>query len=383
MFIMALALTAFCACNNQPTSSSGSFKVEGEISGAEGKVLVFEHSGLQGIHALDSIKLGANGTFSFSQPCPESPEFYRLRMGYDVINLAVDSTETITVKAAADKFATGYNVEGSEDSQKIKELTLKQIEMQNKVDILANALQNDQIPVGVYQDSVTNIVNRYKDELKNNYIFEAPNKPYAYFALFQQVGQYTLFDPLASREDMRVFAAVATSLNTAYPNAARSQNLYNIVIKGMQNDRRAQGQEIQLPLDAVMESGLIDISLRDLSGNVHKLSEQKGKVVLIDFTVYQSDFSADHNYMLREIYDKYHDRGLEIYQISLDSNEHYWKLTADNLPWICVRDANGVNSTNVSSYNVQSVPTIYLINRDGELHASTESTLEAAVKSLL
>lgn len=383
MFIMALALMAFSACNNQPTSSSGNFKVEGEISGAEGKVLVFEHSGLQGILALDSVKLGTNGTFSFSQPSPESPEFYRLRMGYDVINLAVDSTETITVKAAADKFATGYNVEGSDDSQKIKELTLKQIEMQNKVDILANALQNDQIPVGVYQDSVTNIVNRYKEELKNNYIFEAPNKPYAYFALFQQVGQYTLFDPLASREDMRVFAAVATSLYTAYPNAARSQNLYNIVIKGMQNDRRAQGQEIQLPSEAVMESGLIDISLRDLSGNVHKLSEQKGKVVLIDFTVYQSDFSADHNYMLREIYDKYHDRGFEIYQISLDSNEHYWKLTADNLPWICVRDANGVNSTNVSSYNVQSVPTIYLINRDGELHASTESTLEAAVKSLL
>ena len=382
MFILALTLMAFCACNNQSTSGDR-FKIEGEINGAEGKTLVFEHSGLQGIQVLDSMKLGANGTFTFSQPCPESPEFYRLRIGNDVINLAVDSTETITVKAAADKFATGYNVEGSDDSQKIKEITLKQIEMQNKVDILANALQNDQIPLGVYQDSVTNIVNRYKEELKSNYIFEAPNKPYAYFALFQQVGQYTIFDPLASRDDMRVFAAVATSLYTTYPNAARSQNLYNIVIKGMQNDRRSQGQEIQLPSESVMESGIINISLRDLSGNVHKLSDLKGKVVLLDFTVYQSDFSAEHNYMLRDIYEKYHDRGFEIYQISLDTDEHYWKLTADNLPWICVRDANGANSTIVSSYNVQSVPAIYFINRDGELYASTETTLEAAVKSLL
>lgn len=383
LFIMALALMALSACNNQTATPQGGFRIEGEVSGAEGKTLVFEHSGLQGIIPLDSIKLGTDGKFSFTWVRPEAPEFYRLRLDRDVINLAVDSTETIQVKAAASQFATAYQVEGSEDSQKIKELTLKQMEMQNRVNALADAVQNDRMPAGVYQDSLMSVVNRYKEELKNNYIFEAPNRPYAYFALFQQVGQYTLFDPLASREDMRVFAAVATSLHAAYPNAARSQNLYNIVIKGMQNDRRAQGQDIELPSEAVMESGLIDITLRDLHGDAHKLSELIGKVVLLDFTVYQSDFSAEHNYMLRDIYDKYHDRGFEIYQVSLDANEHFWKLTADNLPWICVRDEQGTNSVNVSSYNVQSVPTVYLINRAGELHASQETTLDAAVKSLL
>ena len=383
LFIMALALTALSACNNQTATTQGGFRIEGEVSGAEGKTLVFEHSGLQGIIPLDSVKLGTDGKFSFSWARPEAPDFYRLRLDRDIINLAVDSTETVQVKASASQFATAYEVEGSEDSQKIKELTLKQMEMQNRVNALADAVENDRMPAGVYQDSLLSVVNRYKDELKNNYIFEAPNKPYAYFALFQQVGQYTLFDPLASREDMRVFAAVATSLHAAYPNAARSQNLYNIVIKGMQNDRRSQGQDIELPAEAYTESGLIDITLRDLHGNAHKLSELTGKVVLLDFTVYQSDFSAEHNYMLRDIYDKYHDRGFEIYQISLDTNEHFWKLTADNLPWICVRDPQSTSSVNVSSYNVQSVPTIYIINRAGELHASQETTLDAAVKSLL
>ena len=383
LFIMALALMALSACNNQTATHQGGFRIEGEVSGAEGKTLVFEHSGLQGIIPLDSVKLGTDGKFSFSWARPEAPDFYRLRLDRNVINLAVDSTETIQVKAAASQFATAYQVEGSEDSQKIKELTLKQIEMQNKVDAMVDAVQNDRMPAGVYQDSLLKVVNTYKEELKNKYIFEAPNKPYAYFALFQQVGQYTLFDPLASREDMRVFAAVATSLHAAYPNAQRSQNLYNIVIKGMQNDRRSQGQEIELPAEAYTESGLIDIALRDLQGNEHKLSDLTGKVVLLDFTVYQSDFSANHNYMLRDIYDRYHERGLEIYQVSLDTNEHFWKLTADNLPWICVRDELGTNSRNVASYNVQSIPTIYLINREGELHASQESTLDAAVKSLL
>jgi len=378
---MALTLFAVSACDNQ-TVNNGQFKVQGEVSGAEGKTLVFEASSINGILPLDSVKLGSAGTFAFSQPRPASPEFYRLRMGNDIINLAVDSTETVSVKASASNFATAYTVEGSEDSQKIKELTLKQKEMQDKVDAMVAAVQADKLPAGVYQDSLLSVVNRYKEELKNNYIFAAPNTPYAYFALFQQVGQYALFDPLTSRDDMRVFAAVATSLQAAYPDADRTKNLYSIVIKGMRNDRKVN-QELEIDSDKLTESGLIDISLKDRSGNVHKLSDFIGKVVLLDFTAYQSDFSAEHNYLLRDLYDKYHDRGLEIYQISLDSDEHYWKITSDNLPWTCVRDVNGIYSTNISAYNVQNLPTVFVLNRDNELVAPREATLEEAVKNLL
>lgn len=382
LFLITLIALLFSACSTQTTG--GLFKVEGEVNGAAGKMLVFEASTLQGIVPLDSVKLSDSGAFSFSQPRPEAPEFYRLRIGQDAINIVVDSTETIQVKATADRFATAYQVNGSEDSEKIRELTLRQIEMQNKVNTLYEDLQAERIPAGIYQDSLANVVNQYKEELKNNYIFAAPNTPYAYFALFQRVGQYTLFDPLNNRDDMRAYAAVATSLYAAYPEAERSQNLYNIVIKGMKNDRQnPQNQEFSISSDDVTESSLIDISLKDMRGNVHKLSDLKGKVVLLDFTVYQSDFSADHNYQLRDLYDKYHDRGLEIFQISLDANEHYWKITADNLPWICVRDENGIYSTNVTTYNVQSVPTVYLLNRDNELYANTSATLEEAVRKLL
>ena len=58
------------------------------------------------------------------------------------------------------------------------------------------------------------------------------------------------------------------------------------------------------------------------------MSELKGKAVIVDFTVYQSAVSATHNYMLRDLYDKYAAQGLEIYQVSLDADEHYWKTTA-------------------------------------------------------
>ena len=89
--------------------------------------------------------------------------------------------------------------------------------------------------------------------------------------------------------------------------------------------------------------------------------------------------------MLRNLYDKYAGQGLEIYQVSLDADEHYWKTTADNLPWVCVRDANGIYSTMASAYNVQSVPAIFLINKNSELSARGETVkdLDAAVKALL
>lgn len=378
--VMALAVAALGACDSEPK-----FKVEGEVTGAEGKMLYLEASALEGIVPLDSVKLNAGGAYAFKEVRPESPEFYRLRVDDKVINFSVDSTETVRINAGYADFATGYTVEGSANSEKIKELSLKQLQLQNKVDELYRAMQSHAIGVDVFQDSLTAMMKRYKDEVKIAYIFAAPNTAAAYFALFQKVNNYLIFDPLNSRDDIKCFAAVATSLNNFYPHADRSKNLYNIVIKGMKNTRTSQ-QTVELPEEVqVSETGVIDINLRDMKGNARKLTNLKGKVVIVDFTVYQSAVSASHNYMLRDLYDKYASRGLEIYQISLDADEHYWKTTADNLPWICVRDANGIYSSVAASYNVQNVPTLFLVNRNNELSARGETIkdLDAAVQKLL
>lgn len=380
LFLMALAAIALGACNSEPQ-----FKVEGEVSGAEGKTLYLEAAALEGIVPLDSVKLKAGGSFSFKQARPASPEFYRLRIDDKVVNLSVDSTETVSVKAPYAEFATAYTVEGSENSRKIKELTLKQMQLQASADALFRSMQAHRMGIDTYQDSLVKLLKNYKDDVKINYIFAAPNTAAAYFALFQKLNNYLIFDPLNSREDIQCFAAVATSLDNLYPHADRSRNLRSIALKGMKNTRKAQQKVLEIPEDKVNETGIIDINLRDMKGNMRKLSELKGKAVLLDFTVYQSATSASHNYMLRDLYDKYAPQGLEIYQVSLDADEHYWKTTADNLPWICVRDANGIYSSNVALYGIQGVPTLFLINRNSELSARGETIkdLEAAVKALL
>lgn len=376
----ALAALTITACSSGPK-----FQVNGDISGAEGKMLYLESSALEGIVPLDSVKLKGNGTFSFSQARPESPEFYRLRIEDKVINFSVDSIESIQIKAPYTDFSTAYTVEGSENSKKIKELTIKQIQLQKDVDNLLEAVRNNKITHDTFDSNLNRQLTAYKEDVKKNYIFAAPNTAAAYFALFQKLNNYLIFDPLNNKEDIKCFAAVATSLNNMFPHAVRSKNLYNIVIKGMKNTRQPQAKAADITQEKIVETGIIDIALRDIKGNVRKLTDLKGKVVLLDFSVFQSPGGSVHNLMLRELYNTYASKGLEIYQVSLDADEHYWKTSASNLPWICVRDGNGVYSTNVAVYNVRQVPSVFLINRDNELKLRGEDikSLEAAVKSLL
>jgi peroxiredoxin len=376
----SLAVLALCACNSKPK-----FNIQGEVSGADGKMIYFESSGLGSIVPLDSAKLKGDGTFEFSGERPASPEFYRLRIGDQIINLSIDSTETVSVKAQLGNFSTTYTVQGSPNCSKIKELTLKQIQLQNAVDSLAKAVQAGTMTNDIYEARVNELVKSYKDDVKFNYIYAHPDATYAYFALFQKLNNYLIFDPMNSKEDIKCFGAVATSLDVKYPNSERSKNLYNIVIKGMRNTHAPQQKVLEVPQDKIQEAGVIDIALRDLHGNIQHLTSLKGKVVLLDFTVYQSAVGAPHNLKLRDLYNKYASKGFQIYQVSLDADEHFWKTSADNLPWICVRDENGINSSVASLYNVQKVPYFYLINRNNELKAKTDNVkdLEAAIKAML
>jgi len=67
------------------------------------------------------------------------------------------------------------------------------------------------------------------------------------------------------------------------------------------------------------------------------------------------------------LYNKYQAKGLEIYQVSLDRSILLWKNSTESIPWICVRDENGPNSKVVASYNIQKIPTLFLLNRKGSL----------------
>lgn len=375
--LLALTAIAFTACNNKK------FHVVGDIANAKDSILYFENMSLNGPVVVDSVKLSADGSFSFSGESPKAPEFYRLRIGSEMINLSIDSTETVTVKAKFPTMPTDYTVEGSYNCSKIKELALMQIALTNK----AMALEaNQQLSPNEIRDSLKGMLNTYKEKVKMNYIYKEPNKAYAYFALFQTLGNYLIFDPQSNRDDIKVYAAVATSWDTYYPNAERGQNLHNIAIEGMKNNRIVQARQ-QQTIDAskVTESGIIDIALPDNKGVTRKLSQLKGKVVMLDFHVFATKDSPQRIMMLRDLYNKYAAKGFEIYQVSLDDNEHFWKTSTAALPWICVYDEDGVQSDQLQVYNITKVPTYFLIDRESNLKVRDEQVkdLDAEIQKLL
>jgi len=375
--IVAVALLGMASCSKEK------FHVEGSITNAKDSVLYLENVGIEEITVVDSVKLGDDGSFAFAGDRTPAPEFYRLRIHDQIINVSIDSTETVTIKAQYPQMASEYEVSGSDDCAKIKELTLKQMELTRRAMAVS---RNEQLTVDETNDSILAMIKAYKQDVKMNYILKEPNRSYAYFALFQALGNTLIFNPRSDKEDIKVFAAVATSWDTYHPGSLRGENLHNITIEGMKNMRIVEATASRtIEADKVSVAGVIDIALRDNKGQVRHLTDLKGKVVLLDFHLFSMDESPQRILMLRELYNKYHAQGLEIYQVSLDPDEHFWKQQTAALPWVSVREPNGLNSPTLQLYNIQGLPDFFLIDRSNSLHKRGVQVkdVDAEIRSLL
>ncbi len=381
---LALAVAAMAgvtSCNEKK------FHIDGTITGAADSTLYFENMGLDGAVKIDSAKLSEDGTFAFEGTAPTAPEFYRLRIAGQFINIAVDSTETINIKAQYPQMATQYEVSGSEDCQRIKELSLMQSSLQAQVNAIA---RNPELGAQAVADSVSRIVEAYKTRVKTEYIFKAPMKASSYFALFQTIyagGQPALlFNPRTSEQDIKVFGAVATSWDTFYPNEKRGENLHNIAIEGMKDVRylRSQQQAEEIEASKVNTSGILDFTLTDNTGAARSLSSLKGNVVLLDFHLFADQNSMKRIMSLRELYNKYHAQGFQIYQVAIDGDEHFWKTQTAALPWISTRVDDNTSSV-LQLYNVQQVPTFFLLDRSCNVvkRDAQIKDIDAEIKALL
>ena len=375
--VLGLCMFFLSACNN-----SSDFTVKGVVAGADGQLMYLENVGISNVVTLDSIKLAPGGKFKFTEKRPEYPDFYRLRLNNQLINFAVDSTETISFVADAGTFATSYSVEGSENSKAIKAITLAQLDANQAISRLRKEYEDKMISDTTYRMKVLADADAYK-EVAQKYIYSAPMSTAAYFALFQQIDGLLFFD-LYDRKDVKAYGAVATSYNHTYPESPRSKHLYNLTLQSMKVLRA------QRPVDysnvETKEISFLDIELPDVRGEVVKLSTvAPGKVVLINFTAYQTEWSPALNMALGELYTKYHGQGLEIYQVSLDSDFHFWRNGASNLPWVTVHDPQSVYSQVAGLYNVKQLPALFILDRKGNLVKRVEDVkkLEADVKAVL
>ena len=377
--LAVLTLGVFSACRQTPK-----FTVEGDVKGAQDSVLYFYNMSLNGPQLLDSARLDVDGRFSFQGEAPEAPDFFALRIDNQTINVSIDSTETVTIHAHYPGMASNYEVEGSDNCAKIRELALKHQQLQEAVFALE---RNTSLTAPVMADSLGRLISDYKDDVRTNYIYTAPDKPYAYFALIQAL--YHLYwnpQTIFTRDDpadIRAFAAVATCWDSFHPDAQRTRHMHNTALQGMNERRQAIAREQQtIDEEKINVAGIIELQLKDNHGQLRTLSELKGQVVMLDFHLFESPESGPRILKMRELYEKYHAQGFEIYQVSPDEDTHLWRQATESLPWISVHDATGLS---FSRYNVQTLPEFFLIDRESQLYKRSiqMDDIEAEIRSLL
>ena len=363
LFATAASIISFIfSCDSHDT-----FTIKGEIEGGAGKMLYLSNVGLQNTKRVDSIKISRDGQFEFKQPRPECYDFYRLQLDGKgrQITIAIDSTETVTVRSNATHFADSCSIEGSPESLKIMEIIALENALQEQV---TNIINKKSPAIGETRAVIYNLLDEFKRNICSQYIIPSIDKASAYYALFLRVNGEPIFDPIQNRFDSKCFSAVATSLNNRYPHATRAMQIYNTAIKGIKANRQSTRRDsLFIPESKIKTISLFDIKLPDIDGEEVSLTSLKGKVVLLDFTIYSDAQIGVRNIELRELYNRYKNRGFEIYQISYDSDKHFWQTAADNLPWVCVRDEEGAASQYTTLYRVDKIPTFFLINRNNEL----------------
>ena len=342
------------------------YTIQGSVSNTNNKTIFLEHIGLDQTTVLDSAKLTPEGEFTFDILPPEYPDIYALRIDNKRIVFSTDSVKETIIQADFNKFSTVYSVNNS-DSEKIKQLRKSVVSIQNKINALAGS-DGD-----TYEQNVEDIENELENHkvLVRKIILENPGSMAAYFALFQRINEYYIFSPY-DEEDLPYWRAVATAFNISMPEYGRSKNLNNIVLSVIKEKEGSKKQvEQQKKLNDLMKDavGYIDIALPDRNNEERKLSDLKGKVVLINFFAYEMENSIDYTFSLRELYNKHQQAGFEIYQVSLDRNKILWEISTESIPWICVHDLNNENTYYASLYNVQALPTSFLMDKKGNIIA--------------
>lgn len=350
---MSIALAILTACNGNK------FHVDGTVENAsDTTTLVLEQSSNGEWYIIDSVKVGKDGKFSVKAEAPMVPSIYQLRIGNQSICFPIDSLDHLTITAKLPNFGIDYDISGSDHAQQVMKIDKEALQFAGGKGTEAER-------------------QAWKDKLARQ-IASDPNSIVAYYTINKYIDGQPLFDPM-NDNDLRFIGAVANAFNSFRPDDPRTAYLRNVLLEG-QRRRRAT----QAPTDTVYatEATILDIKLQDYTGKDYSLAKvaEQNRIVVLNFTAYAAEFSPQVNKLLNDIYQRHHNQGLEIYQVSLDQDNVLWREAAKNLPWITVYDPMSVNSQNVGTYNVTGIPTSFII-RNSEIVERIEDAalLKAAV----
>ncbi|MFW6309498.1 MAG: thioredoxin-like domain-containing protein [Prolixibacteraceae bacterium] len=360
-FVLLALVLLIAGCKKE-----NNFSVSGIITHAEGETIYLDKLLVSSTESVDSAKIDKDGRFKLKSEAGK-PAFYLLKFSDSkFITLLVDSVEHIKVTADAANFAREYKVEGSLGSMLVKELNDHLASTRKKLDSLQSLRSLYKGSPGYEERNEQ--WNRQRREIleeqrkfSTEFVMNNPFSMASILALYQKIDgqQYVI-------NDLQTMRVAASALNTIYPGSEHVKALYQNTVQLMKEEKNAQLRKV------IEEQGQNspEIVLPNPEGEEVSLSSLRGKVVLLQFWSALDRNSRIQNEALVEAYQKYHDNGFEIYQVSVDDNRIEWvdAIDKDRLNWINVGDMKG-SKIAVQHYNIQEIPYNYLLNEQGEIIA--------------
>ena len=351
-FVAAMAALVSCGSNA---------RIEGTLTGVSSSEVIFKLLESNRYQVLDTVKTDASGHFSYKIDVAEGqPEFvYLFYKDKKIASLLLEAGDKVGVVCDTLGHVT---FEGSEESVKLAEVERAYAEALVEFEDIALLMgaATDQADFDRLAKNMSNAyVAYYRDRVK--YIMENSKSLTVIPVFYQSIGENL---PLFSQNtDAILFMSVADSLATVYPESK--------YVKALRKDAeiRYGYLELQERIINAEEVGYPEIELPDLEGKMRKLSDMESRVVIICFwsasQAQQNMFNID---FFKPLYEQYHSKGLDIYQVSLDVDKTLWATTVkgQNLPWTNVCDSRGAQSPYVTLYNLTAIPSAFII-ADGEL----------------
>lgn len=369
LILIMLTMSTLLSCDNSNDKSvidrqngEEGWTLKGNIDGSDSTIVYLERLNDNGWFILDSVLVDNDGDFRFSYPKVGYPEVFRLKSNDNIVYFPVDSIETIIYKGFASAIDSAYTLSGSTSA-----------EMMMTIDNKIATLVREKGEAAVANDSIL------KRELSGMILGDEVGLV-SYYIVNKRVGNTLIFDP-ANKRDVRIIGAVANKFDLKRPNDPRAQYLKKLFLE----NRRVSSIDNEKTFE-VSQTSLFDIKLYDNKGKMQSLKDvaSKGKVTILNFTIYGAEGSPAYNVELNKIYEANKDK-LEIYQVSVDNDQITWSESAENLPWITVFAHQNERATPISNYNVNLIPVSYIINRNGELVERVDDVtqLEKAIKKYL
>ena len=318
------------------------------------------------------MEVKSNGTFIIKHET-EIPKFYQLAISKNnFLTLLVEPGEKITINAKSSDMNKA-NIIGSEGSVLVQKITNQLANTKEKLDSIRRYIDSieDQDQLNAEIDDINKkyaaIVNQQRDS-SIAFIIGNINSLASIVALYQKIDDENFV--LYKNRDIQYIKIVSEALEKKYPESnhvkalvADRKNLlkrYEQIVANSKINELTKNKEV---------NNLPEIYLPNQSGDSISLNSIESKYVLLNFWATWNEESMAKNMELLELYKKYHIKGFEIYQVSLDTKIENWisAINFDQLPWINVIDIDGRTSYYAKLYNVKALPTSYLINSKGEI----------------